>query len=152
MYPVGMSGGLRCARCRCRVTASIRRHWIADGICRPLVGGSPALASTVRFGKHVLHPSHAFAWSESPEAPQGTWECTACGGAACIRARGLLLPCTAVPTLANPKPNVALDDRMSAQGIDARARQNAVIHRSPWLQLSERIRNRLQSSTPLARR
>ena len=71
------------------------------GMPSPFSGGKPALDSTVRFGKHVLHPSHALAWNGSIEAPQGTWECTACDGAASIRARGLLLPCTAVPTLAN---------------------------------------------------
>ena len=98
----------------------------------------------MRFGKHVLHPSHALTWSESIEAPQGTWECTACGGAARIRARGLLLPCTAVPPLANPKPNVALGDRMPAQGLDARARQEAALRSSPWAQLQQRVCNRLR--------
>ena len=89
--------------------------------------------------------SHTLTWAQGgPDAPQGTWQCTACGGAACIRARGLLLPCTATLPLANPKPNVALEDRTLAQGLDARARQEAVLHSSPWAALQQRVCNRLR--------
>ena len=88
--------------------------------------------------------SHMLTWAQGADAPQGTWQCTACGGAACIRARGLLLPCTATLPLANPKLNVALEDRSLAQGLDARARQEAVLHSSPWAALQQRVCNRLR--------
>ena len=88
--------------------------------------------------------SHTLTWAQGADAPQGTWQCTACGGAACIRARGLLLPCTAALPLANPKPNVALEDRTLAQGLDARARQDAFLPNSPWAHFQQRSCNRLR--------
>ena len=82
--------GLKCSRCHSRVTAAVRRHWIADGRCRGLDEyGAPVGGATVRFGSVCLHGSHDLRWDARKEA----WHCLGCTCSATKRSRTLRLPC-----------------------------------------------------------